>query len=143
MGLNVPSTLGQFWVDTASPLLARIEDAAVGAMVLIERAMQIRSAALAEQICIVRWRAYRDCLGRTVKEITHVMRESLQLVCFELDVVFQNDIVGRTSSTLKTLVSLQPEFAKDAIADVPIDNGAGEWVPRALFTLRVVIGVVA
>ena len=60
------------------------------------------------------------------------MRKVYELVGFEFDLVFDDDVVSRTRGTLKTLVCLQPEFIQDAPANTTVDDCAGLGVPGAL-----------
>lgn len=129
-------------MHTTRPLrIIAIKLTRITRMVLRQRTVQIRSAALTQQIRIVSRRADGDSLRRAVEEVAHIVRELLQFIGLERNVVFDDDVVCRTRGALQTLVCLEPELAEDAAGDAAVDDGAGEWVPGSSILLGVVVRV--
>ena len=70
------------------------------------------------------------------------MCEGLQLICFEANLVLENDVVCGSSSTFQTLMGLQPKFADDSTANVTINDGAGLGIPGTLAFRGVIVGII-
>ncbi|MDF2435350.1 MAG: hypothetical protein JWP44_4981 [Mucilaginibacter sp.] len=110
-----------------------------GAVVGFKQLVLVGSGTSAHKISIVRRRADADCLGSPAIEVAHFMGQALNGVsCLVLeispeDLVQQDRVVSRPSSTCNSIISLANETAERQTVWLTLDCGMGlqEEIPVA------------
>lgn len=92
--------------------------------------MDVAPATLTRQVRVVRRADERDGLRRAREHVAHVVRQLLQCVRGEPDLIVHDVIVRRTRRALQPAVRLQEEVERVHGGDALIDDCAGLRVPE-------------
>ena len=105
--LNVESTVSEVCVNSTIPL--RNSSRGIGyccSMIFVQGSEHVHATTLTKQIRVVcRW-AYRNCLGGSIEQVAHRVCEFLQFIRTETNLIVDDHVVCRPSSTLNAFVCL-------------------------------------
>lgn len=94
--------------------------------------MNVAPATLTRQVRVVRRADERDGLRRAREHVAHVVRQLLQRVRGEPDLVVHDVVVRRPRRALEAPVRLQEEVECVHGGDALVDDGAGLRVPEVV-----------
>lgn len=94
--------------------------------------MDVAPATLTRQVRVVRGTDKRDGLRRASEHVAHVVRQLLQRVRGESDLVVHDVVMCRTRRALEATVRLQEEVERVDGGDALVDDSAGLRVPEVV-----------